>query len=221
MIKVYQLPEDPAPGWGSPEEWAAFRARDAEMRRSYVTAEELRRLEIEQTIRDRIEYVREHERLQTKAEERSRQRRAEEVKQREEKRARYEAWLERTHEEYLRREKLNASFAEAFKAAGGKERWAAIERAKGRGLKSIGDQIGRSPERIRQMLLKYDERIAPLARRRRQWSRTNLGRPVDMGGPRDVWLEYGVSPDPRLDNMTPVLPAGTNPLDKPQAVCQL
>ncbi len=31
-------------------------------------------------------------------------------------------------------------------------------------------------------------------------------RPIDMGGPRDVWMEFGVSPDPRLDNQYPVMP---------------
>lgn len=29
-------------------------------------------------------------------------------------------------------------------------------------------------------------------------------RPVDMGGPRDVWLTYRVSNDPRIDNFEPV-----------------
>jgi hypothetical protein len=32
----------------------------------------------------------------------------------------------------------------------------------------------------------------------------NRGRVIDMGGPRDVWLHYGVAADPRLDNMEPV-----------------
>jgi hypothetical protein len=30
-----------------------------------------------------------------------------------------------------------------------------------------------------------------------------LGRPIDMGGPRDIWLTYYPSADPRLDNMEP------------------
>lgn len=29
-------------------------------------------------------------------------------------------------------------------------------------------------------------------------------RPIDMGGPRDVWLVFYPPPDPRLDNMVPV-----------------
>lgn len=32
------------------------------------------------------------------------------------------------------------------------------------------------------------------------------GRPIDMGGSRDVWLEFRPGPDPRFDFMEPVLP---------------
>lgn len=45
----------------------------------------------------------------------------------------------------------------------------------------------------------------------RTWSRPAFReialrhRPIDMGGPRDVWLEFYVPPDPRFDNMAPVL----------------
>jgi hypothetical protein len=31
-------------------------------------------------------------------------------------------------------------------------------------------------------------------------------RPIDLGGPRDVWLAFTVSPDPRLDAFIPVRP---------------
>ena len=42
-------------------------------------------------------------------------------------------------------------------------------------------------------------RLMWMARRRQQ-----LNRPLDMGGPRDVWLEFYPPPDPRFDNMAPV-----------------
>lgn len=48
------------------------------------------------------------------------------------------------------------------------------------------------------------ERAARLLVLMESWERCRLGRPIDMGGPRDVWLEFGVPPDPRLDNMYPV-----------------
>jgi hypothetical protein len=52
------------------------------------------------------------------------------------------------------------------------------------------------------------ERIGALPPRpsrkvRQVQQRSRRHRPIDMGGPRDVWMTYGVSADPRLDNPLP------------------
>lgn len=87
-----------------------------------------------------------------------------------------------------------------------RHRWVYERRAEGHTLQQIGDALRLSRERIRQMLKKEGRRQA--RRQKTVWSwyeiRQSPGRPLDMGGPRDVWLTYGPSPDPRLDNMVPV-----------------
>ena len=71
-----------------------------------------------------------------------------------------------------------------------------ILRRQGLSLAQIGGQLGRSRERVRQLLqlaLKHEQ---VTARRDRwqvreldAWLGPNKGRPLDMGGPRDRWLE--------------------------------
>ena len=43
-------------------------------------------------------------------------------------------------------------------------------------------------------------------RPRLRWMEPPRFRPIDLGGPRDVWLAFTVSPDPRLDAFIPVRP---------------
>jgi hypothetical protein len=45
---------------------------------------------------------------------------------------------------------------------------------------------------------------SPILSQQRIYRVVKHSRPIDMGGPRDVWLEFGVPADPRLDNMYPV-----------------
>lgn len=69
----------------------------------------------------------------------------------------------------------------------------------------IARMLGLSPERTRQLRMKAERHHKGWAARR--WlPPTRIFRPIDMGGPRDVWLEFYPPPDPRLDNMAPVRP---------------
>lgn len=159
------------------------------------------------------EYWAEQRRLEEEARERWRLRELEYQKEVEAHRARREAarlkrqarQAEIDEQNRVRREKHQA-FAAAFEAAGGRARWVAVERAKGRLLREIADDLGISADRVKQLQLRHEERsrhsLRIFARNRAE----NLGRPVDMGGPRDVWLEYGPSTDPRLDNFTAARP---------------
>lgn len=86
-----------------------------------------------------------------------------------------------------------------------RDRWIMLERLAGRTQKSIAEQLGMAQGTISNVCRQYKRRQGWryelfLARRQRQ----GLGRPVDMGGTRDVWLTYYPSPDPRLDIMEPV-----------------
>jgi hypothetical protein len=82
------------------------------------------------------------------------------------------------------------------------------QRLAGRALQEIGDDIGISRTRVDQICWQQEEIDW---HRRDNWLKlkpwrtpANPGRPIDMGGPRDVWLEYRPPADPRLDNMEPV-----------------
>jgi len=83
---------------------------------------------------------------------------------------------------------------------GGRNRWVFQEWLKGRSLDSIAINIGRTRTRVHEIVQREIRR----ARRPRVSYTPPKGRPLDMGGPRDVWLTYYPSPDPRLDNMEPV-----------------
>jgi hypothetical protein len=81
--------------------------------------------------------------------------------------------------------------------------WVYRQRLAGRILREIADAVGLSRGRVNQICEVQEKQDM---RHKRQWPRPwraprNLGRPIDMGGPRDVWLTYGVPADPRLDNM--------------------
>jgi hypothetical protein len=85
----------------------------------------------------------------------------------------------------------------------------AMYRAGGRTLADVGREFGLSGSRasgiVQVQQAVEDSRVALSAEKwRRAGSRQDLGRPVDMGGPRDVWLTYLPAADPRLDNMVPV-----------------
>ncbi len=64
-------------------------------------------------------------------------------------------------------------------------------------LREVGLRFGISRERARQI-------VASEERHRQKWFRPwrNL-RPLDMGGPRDVWMIFTPGPDPRLDWQIP------------------
>jgi hypothetical protein len=119
-----------------------------------------------------------------------------ERKRAEEVRRAYERAIKEREERERQRIAAHTALAGEFSAAGNRERWVAIERARGRALQDIADQLGLGPERIRQMHHKHLLK-ARLSMRRFRASRENIGRPIDMGGPRDVWLEYGPVADPR------------------------
>jgi hypothetical protein len=135
---------------------------------------------------------------------------AEEARRRQEQewQARYEARLPILAAEREARERRRAEMQPVFDRVGGRGRWCFIERSRGRTFAAIGRDAGLHPAGVQQLCAKearLDEKR--LARwRARVWSRTevNRGRPIDMGGPRDVWLHYGPSADPRLDNREPV-----------------
>lgn len=88
-------------------------------------------------------------------------------------------------------------------AAEGRNRWIWLERERGQGLAEIAREIGLTKDRVRQIHIKQwrvetdrqkRERLAAsIARERhRAWyaARRNLGRPLDLGGPRNTWLVY-------------------------------
>jgi hypothetical protein len=87
-----------------------------------------------------------------------------------------------------------------FDMAGGRGRWAYQEWLKGRSYASIGKNLNCSMERVRQIVQREIRR----GNRPRKSYSPPKGRPMDMGGPRNVWLTYYPSLDPRLDNMEPV-----------------
>ena len=78
----------------------------------------------------------------------------------------------------------------------------------GRTYADVAAEFGLSISRVRGIVfLQQETEDARIRAARRCWaaSRRDLGRPLDMGGPRDVWLTYLPSFDPRFDNMVPVV----------------
>lgn len=93
-----------------------------------------------------------------------------------------------TREQYLRRN------LEIYRA-----------RLKGETFTALGKKYDLSPTAIACIcnnMMRREKRHAAWWARKQRYP-TNLGRPLDLAGPRDVWLSYGVSVDPRLDNMLP------------------
>jgi hypothetical protein len=161
-------------------EWQAAEIKRREQLAIAIANENIRRQHEAQAKREKAEHAaREVER-----------KRAEESWQR------YELTVKGWKERERKRIAAHTALAGEFSAAGNRERWVAIERAKGRSLRDIADQLGLGPERIRQMHHKHLLK-ARLSMHRFRVSRGNIGRPIDMGGPRDVWLEYGPGTDPR------------------------
>jgi hypothetical protein len=105
-----------------------------------------------------------------------------------------------------RRRQRHAALQHDFAAYGGRDNWI-WHQGQTRTFASIADEIGLSRERVRNIFDQADRRkawratIAPFDLVRRDTSR-----PLDMGGPRDVWLTFYPSADPRVDNMAPVDP---------------
>lgn len=103
-----------------------------------------------------------------------------------------------------RRAKLHAALEPEFNAYGGRNKWIWHQCHSGRGFQDVGTQIGLHRQRVRQIYEAQERwriwraKILPFEK-----VEMNRGRPIDMGGPRDVWLTFFPSPDPRLDNMEP------------------
>lgn len=89
----------------------------------------------------------------------------------------------------------------------GRRMWAYTEHKAGRSFADIGRELAIGRDRARQLVARAEREL-----KNPRWRRTpaprpdgSVGRPFDMGGPRDVWLEFFPSPDPRFDNMAPVV----------------
>lgn len=77
-----------------------------------------------------------------------------------------------------------------------------LAREGGATLTAIGKQFGCGPERIRQILLKGERKRKHASKK--LWLRAHASRPIDMGGPRGVWMEFRPTLDPRFDFMEPI-----------------
>jgi hypothetical protein len=116
---------------------------------------------------------------------------------------RIEADIEAKRQWFERRDRRLATAAELqplFDAAGGRDRWIHQQRRAGRSVDDIVNQLGYAWTTIHNIASHENE-----SSRRRYRARMEIlkRRPLDMGGPRDVWLTYYPPPDPRLDNMEP------------------
>ena len=80
--------------------------------------------------------------------------------------------------------------------------WVAEQRREGLSFKDIGECLGVSTCRARQIYLEAEHDVMW----RGACARAHLSRICDPGGPRDMWLEFYPPPDPRFDNMVPVVP---------------
>lgn len=72
-------------------------------------------------------------------------------------------------------------------------------RESGETLRSIADRHGVTKEAVRQSILREERNW----RRRGLIRRAHLAQPIDLGGPRDVWLTFLPGPDARFDFMEP------------------
>jgi hypothetical protein len=79
--------------------------------------------------------------------------------------------------------------------------WQAVR--SGRTSRDVAAEFGLSRSRVSQIASVQDRVEA--ARLVLGLTRQTARRELDMGGPRDVWLTYLPSPDPRFDNMVPVV----------------
>lgn len=70
--------------------------------------------------------------------------------------------------------------------------WAWNRHLEGKSCAEIGEGLGVGSWRVGQMLAHEERRRQNFSKTRWVWylTRKNLGRPIDMGGPRDQWLEY-------------------------------
>lgn len=115
-------------------------------------------------------------------------------------RADYDAWNAEYNRKVERRELMHGVLKCQFDAVGGSRRWVVLRRRQGRSRQFLSDMLYLTVPRIGQM--EHEQKSAEL-----NWlfKHNSQSRPIDMGGPRDVWLTYYSPPDPRLDNMEPVL----------------
>jgi hypothetical protein len=121
------------------------------------------------------------------------------VRERDERRREeYEYWNKRRAEfkkKQAERDVILAKLQPEFDKYGGRNRWIHAQYLKGKTLREIGEQTHLTTSRI-SGIIKQRQRhevrwwIMYFKMRRRQ-------RPIDMGGPRDVWLTYTPTRDPR------------------------
>ena len=101
------------------------------------------------------------------------------------------------------REPLRLAAMERFGSTAKRNRWILSQHViNGRSLRAIAAEVGISSSRAAEI---YHREVRKQKRWAEQYHPTSpyLGRPIDMGGPRDVWLTFYPSPDPRFDNMEP------------------
>lgn len=82
--------------------------------------------------------------------------------------------------------------------------WVYDQILSGRLQSEIAAMLGISRARVHQIYHKAEREHRTT--RIRIFSRAYSAVPIDVGGPRDVWLEFHPPPDPRFDNMAPVVP---------------
>ena len=73
----------------------------------------------------------------------------------------------------------------------------------GRSQKSVAAELGISQSRVWQICRQTKLRLEQTGNTLHCCS--HLSRPIDMGGPRDVWMTYRPGPDPHLDYMEPAM----------------
>jgi hypothetical protein len=131
------------------------------------------------------------------------------VKEQEEHRELQRIWAEKAEA----RRKKQQPLEKEFKAAGGMRRWAYIEHHKGKTNAELARQLGMTRSGIGNML-NTQARIERGNYYRWPILHPTQSRVIDMGGPRDVWLTFFPSPDPRVDDIELVLPGKSRAEDK-------
>lgn len=133
---------------------------------------------------------------------------AQQVRQKEEWRIageRHEQACIRRKSNERRRQECEAVLAAEFKEAGGRNRWCLLKFIEGARQCDLAELIGVSRARVGGIIAQARRREYLLHLRRMRPRLLPLGRPIDMGGRRDVWLTYYPPADPRLDNMEPIV----------------